>query len=206
MARAKTVWMFIEPIKRQFSFLTSSYHFLVVEELCAPEAFGNSLVRYRSANVEITVVLDRGQVQVDIASIPNVSNYRFALPTLVEYLAPESGETDYVYPDELTDYYDKIDWQINRLATLLEQYGRPIFRGEFSAWHEVNERRQRQALLEYRKLTGKEPLNIESKQFGEKLHQEINRRVEQQNRSPDPAATQKQEGDAPPWWAFWRRR
>lgn len=197
--------MFIEPIKRRFSFLTNDYHFQVVEELYAPEAFGNSLVQFRSTNVEITVVLDRGQVQVDIAPYPNVPNYRFGLPTLVEYLAPESGETDYVYPGELTDYDEKIDWQINRLATLLEQYGRPVLTGEFSAWQEVNERRQRQALLAYRQLTGREPLNIESKQLGEKLQQEINRRVEQQNRSADPPAPQKQ-ADVPPWWAFWRRR
>ena len=100
---------FAVAVKKKFRNLTDKCGFTSVAELYDSEAFGNSLVQFRSDSMDIAVVLDRGQVHVDIAPYPNPSEFRFSLPSIVAYLAPESGETDYVYLDELDDYDHKIE-------------------------------------------------------------------------------------------------
>jgi len=170
-------YVFADQAKTKFRYLIDSYGFTVVDELYDPEAFGNSLVQYRSASLDIYIILDRGRVLVDIAPYPNVSNYRFGLLSFIEYLAPELGEIEYIYPDEPEDYNGKIDWQVERVAGLLQQYcAEPVLTGEFSAWAELDERREKEALTAYRKMTGKDPIKIESEALREELEQELNTR------------------------------
>jgi len=200
-------YVFTEQVKKKFRYLVDGYGYSVVDEVYDPEAFGNSLVQFRSDSVDIFIVLDRGRVLIDIAPYPNVSNHKFGLPTIIEFLAPEAGEMSYIYPEKPGDYYEKIDWQIDRLTTLLQQYAVPVLNGEFSDWQELDERRQKQALRAYRKLAGKDPIKIDSEELKDEFQQEIDRRKVEQDRSTGKSSSCPKQGqESIPWWAFWRRQ
>ena len=197
-------YLVTEQIKKKFRYLVDEYGFSVANELYTPDIFGNGLVEYHSDFVNIAVVLDRGQLQVDISPYPNPSNYSsFGLPSIIENIAPESGETDYVYPEKLEDYRSSIDWQIDRLADLLQRYCVPVLRAEFSNWEQMDQQRQKRALKEYKTLTGKVPTKIDSDELQDAIQKEIDRRVAKRKHS---ASSQKEETETIPWWAFWRRQ
>ncbi len=169
-------YVFAEQVKERFRYLIDDHGFSVVDERYDPEAFGNSLVDFQSSNTVIRVLLDRGQVLIDIGPCPRSPDYWFGLASVVEFLAPEADEPAYIFPETWDSYYDKIDWQVVRLARVLRQYCAPVLRGEFSRWKEMAERRSKEAGDIYRALTGKDPIKITSEELGEKIRKEENRR------------------------------
>lgn len=153
-----TQYKFTENVKRFFSYLIDDYGFLVVGERYDPEVFGNSLVRFRASYVDILVVLDRGQVRIDINPYPMTQGYQFGLPSVVRFLAPEAGEPAYVFPETWQDYSGMINWQLERVACVLQQYCSSVLRGEFSDWKAISDLQKKEAEDGYRRLTGKEPI------------------------------------------------
>ena len=115
-------YVFVEQVKKRFRYLTDDYGFSVVDERYDPEAFGNSLVQFQSSLVGVRVALDRGQVLIDIGSSSEPQVSWFSLPNVVKYLAPELDELAYVFPERWDDYYHMVDWQVIRLAHLLQRY------------------------------------------------------------------------------------
>mgnify|MGYP000219498111 CR=1 FL=1 len=158
-----TQYIFTEQAKQHFHYLIDDYGFSVVDERYEPEAFGNSLIQFRSSAIDIMVVLDRGQVLIDVSPYPRLSNYQFGLATVVKFLAPEANEPVYIFPETWEDYDDMIEWQLTRLARMLRQYCAPVLRGEFSDWETMNECRKKEAEEEYRRLIGKDPIRVASK-------------------------------------------
>jgi hypothetical protein len=155
-----TQYRFTEQARRRFHYLIDDYGFSVVDERYDPDAFGNSLVRFRSSAVDVVLVLDRGQVLIDINPYPMIEDYQFGLPSVVEFLAAEAGEPVYVFPETWENYYDMIDSQLERLARVLRQRCSSILRGEFSDWEAMSDFRKKEAEEGYRRLTGKDPIVV----------------------------------------------
>jgi hypothetical protein len=143
-------------VKTGFQYLISDYGFSVTDERYDPQSFGNSLVEFRSKETAIRLVLDRGQVLVDLGPISWDPNSWCSLSSMMEVLAPEGGEPAYVFPETWESYSGMVDWQINRLARLLRQYCSLVLTGQFSGWKELARRRTKEAEDGYRALTGKD--------------------------------------------------
>lgn len=169
-------YVFAEQIKKHFHYLIDDYGFSVIDERYDHEAFGNSLVQFRSSTTDVVVVLDKGQVLIDISPYPEIPNYRFGLATVVEFLSPDADEPAYIFPEKWDNYYGMIDWQVTRLTRVLRQYCAPVLRGEFSKWKEMDEIRRKETEDRYRALTGKVPIEIVSEEIREKIQREESRR------------------------------
>ena len=73
------------------------------------------------------------------------------------------------------NYYDKIDWQVTRLARVFRQYSDAVLRGKFSQWKELKEFRWKKVATDYRAFTGKNLPKIppkETPQFGGCQHRD----------------------------------
>lgn len=169
--------MFNEQVKRQFRYLIEDYGFSVVGERYDPEAFGNSLVDFRSGSIIMRMLLDRGQVMVDFRPCVGPSDSWYDLGSVIEFLAPEADEPAYIFPETWDNYQDMVNWQVDRLAGIVRRYCIRILRGEFSEWEEIAEARKRKAMDEYKALTGKRPLEIASKELGRAIRNEEEQRA-----------------------------
>jgi len=168
--------MFNEQVKKQFWYLIEDYGFSVVDERYNPEAFGNSLVDFQSNSIVMRVLLDRGEVTVDFRPRTGPSNSWYDLGSVVEFLAPEADEPIYIFPETWGNYQDMINWQVDRLAKVVQQYCARVLRGEFSGWEEIAETRNRKATSEYWALTGKSPVRIASEELGRAIRKEEEKR------------------------------
>jgi len=149
-------YSFIERVKTSFQYLVDDYGFSIANERYDPQSFGNSLVEFRSETTAIRLILDRSQVLVDLGPISWNPNSWFSLSSVMEFLAPEAGESAYVFPETWESYYDMIDWQVNRLAHILRRYCSLVLTGQFDAWEELERRRRKEAENGYKVLTGKD--------------------------------------------------
>jgi hypothetical protein len=167
---------FVELVKDLFGYLIKEYGFSVALDVYDVNAFGNSLVKFRSETVELEVVLDRGQVFINMEPNPNLADSRFSLPFVVDFLAPDAKEPVYIFPKEWDDYSEMIKWQTNRLARVLQQYCEPVLTGQFSQWQAIDELVKRGTEETYVSIVGKEPIRIESRDIEERIEKEIGRR------------------------------
>ena len=163
--------MFTEKVKEHFRYLIDDYGFSIVNESYTTDS-GNGLVEFRSRSVHIRIVLDRGQVLIDIGPSPEVLDYWFDLSSVIEFLSPEAHEPAYIFPEKWDNYYEMIDWQVARLARVLRQYCVSVLTREFPDWRELLERNQKEAEEVYKTLTGKASIKGSLKEF----HEEIQRR------------------------------
>jgi len=196
---------FSNKVKEQFQYLTEDYDFSITDEEYYSEGFGNIFVRYRSVSLDIAVGLDRGQVYVDVSPRPPRQDYQFGLPTIIQFTTPGAEDFTYIYPEEPDDPYQRINWQISRVAHLLRKYCSSVLKGEFTGWDEMDEWRRQKVLEVYRGIKNQDPIRIESEALRDELEQEIKRRqaAPEQRAGTSPATS-----EAPrsrPWWAFWRR-
>jgi hypothetical protein len=157
-----TQFTFTENVKKHFQYLIDDYGFSVVDEQLNSEAFGNSLIRFESSSTDIMIVLDRGQVIIDIGPYPATPNYQFSMASMMEFLTPEAEEPAYVFPETWENYDEMIEWQVRRLARVLRQYCSPVLLGRFSEWEELDQRIRKEAREAYRTLKGKDPIVVSS--------------------------------------------
>ena len=148
---------FFEEVRRQFDYLVKDYGFSVKQEFYAPEAFGNAVVELRSSEVGVRVLLDRGQVLVDIGPLSLPPESWFGLPSIVQFIASQAIDSEYIFPESWEDYDVMVSHQIERVANILRKYGTPVVAGSFKGWEEIGKRRGEEGEAEYRMLTGKRP-------------------------------------------------
>lgn len=167
---------FIEQAREQFRYLVDDFAFRVGAERYDPDSFGNALVEYESAAADVRITLDRGQVLIDVKQHSESWSTSFGLPTILSYLAPNVDEPPYVFPDA-GDYCERVSWQLARLARVFRQFCGPILTGEFSDWDTMLRLRREQSEDEYRRLTGKARVRIESPDFWEKRRRWLDKRA-----------------------------
>ncbi len=123
-----------ELVKKHFRFLVDDYGFTLVRDEYDPEAFGNSLVEYRLPTTIVMVSRDRDWIRVGVGSISDPRHRLYSLESLIEFFAPEAPKGIDTYQPEASD-----DFQLSNLACILQDYGGPVLRGEFTKWKELEE-------------------------------------------------------------------
>ena len=146
---------FQELVVRHFSYISADKRFSMVRNL-GSESFGNALIEYQSKETILQISLDKSQVLIDIKPRSMTHTSWFGLPSLIEFLSPESNEAAYVFPDKWDDYDDMIEWQVKRVARILHQYCEPILSGKFTKWKKVAEMRLKKVQKEYKDITGED--------------------------------------------------
>lgn len=174
-------YMFTERVKEKFRYLVEEYGFSVADERYDPDAFGNSLVDYQSGKTTIRVLLDRGEVTIGVGPYPLASDCWFDLSSVLEFLAVHISEPLYIFSEEWDRHDDMIDWQVSRLAHLLQQCCSSVLRGEFTKWKEMEQLRRKKSENEYRILTGRDPIKMASENAQERIRQEEQRRQQKQD-------------------------
>ncbi len=136
---------FAEIVKQNFGYLLDNYGFSVVDESYNPEWFGDALVEFQSAQLQVLVIRERGDVFLFVSPLSH-PEYRFELSEIINFLAPNERERVKVYffPDLPGEPEKSMDLQSANLARVLYQYGSPLLRGEFLQWKELSEFTQRQ--------------------------------------------------------------
>lgn len=116
---------FFDQVKKQFRFLIDDFQFSISEELSFPNVFGNCLVLMQSKDCRIRVVLERGQVFIDVSplstSAPDLSSSWFDLMVIAAFVAQGSPQERLAYaqPDDSLGPEARIDWQLSRLSGIL---------------------------------------------------------------------------------------
>lgn len=166
---------FIRLVEKHFEYLIDEYGFDIAETRHSPENFGNGLVRFQSSEVNITIILDRGQILIDLGPRSVAPNQCFDLRAVVMFLEPQITEPIYLFPDN-TNGNESREWHITRLARLLRQYCAQILEGRFSNWEELRQFTNKAALETYRNITGRDPIRITSKKGIASIQEELERR------------------------------
>jgi hypothetical protein len=125
---------FIRQVKQSFQYLITEYSFSLVAEHFSPKSFGNALVKYSSETVEITIVLDRGQVLVDLRPFFDLSRRTYSLITVVRYLTRNQTEVVPLFFQEERILQSSVIEQIDTAAYTLKHYCSSILRNQFTEW------------------------------------------------------------------------
>lgn len=130
--------LFTELVKKHFDFLLKQYGFSIVHEDYYPDIMGNSWIVFTSHGTGISIVLDKGQVLMNVgpSSLSREKWYEFS--DIISFFAPDQKPV-YVFPDGFSEYKDALENQVSRLARLMEEYCRPILQGDFSMQNQIKE-------------------------------------------------------------------
>jgi len=111
--------LFFDQVEKHFHYLVDKYGFSVVKKELS-DHFDNTQIILESKECRIWVLRERGEVYVDIGPL-SVPEESYDLTTLIAYLTKEAEQLTYKVPD-YDDYDVRIEWQVERLAGILERY------------------------------------------------------------------------------------
>ncbi|MBC7227547.1 MAG: hypothetical protein H5T61_09980 [Thermoflexales bacterium] len=108
---------FFEQVRKHFRYLESYGFGIAYEEIFT--GFDNAEVVFQSEKCRIRVLLERGEVYVDIGPLPP-TEYWVDLAILVEFLT--QGAETWQYEIPTGDYQFRVEWQLARVANKLRHY------------------------------------------------------------------------------------
>lgn len=114
---------FADAVKRSFGWLERMGFGL--------SAQADTLVRYQSGAVEVTVYHGRSSYEIGVEAGPRNRDVRFSLAELIEIADPQVAET-YRIPSATTP--EAVARFAEEQSERLQRYGGPIFRGDPSVW------------------------------------------------------------------------
>jgi len=134
-------------VRQHFRYLTDEYGFSITHDEYFPESMGNADILFVSPQTGVRIVLDRGQVVINIGSVLQPQKDWFEFSDVVHFFTPET-EPVYIFPQDNSNYHAAIESQVIRLARLMRQYCEPLLKGDFSMQSGISEiERQRVAKL-----------------------------------------------------------
>jgi len=125
-------------IVKYFDYLTKNYNFNIVRKEFDHQAMGNAVVIFSSLPIEIEVVIDRDQAFIRISSKTDLKKEWFNFADIAKYYAPLLPEV-YVFLDKTMNnsWDDVVEYQLQKLSQILDEYCKPILKGEFLAQAEI---------------------------------------------------------------------
>jgi hypothetical protein len=123
-------------IKQYFQYLIDTYGFFIDHEQYSPEIMGNTEIVYKSTQIGIRIIIDRGQVLVNIGNPSWPESDWFEFSDVVHYFSPEV-KFIYAFQDNVQDEQIDVEAQIKRVARMCNQYCGPILRGDFSMQEQI---------------------------------------------------------------------
>jgi hypothetical protein len=133
--------------------LTTEFDFWVVDKVFDPQTMGNAFVRYKSSRVGIEIVIDRDQLLIVLGDQMEPREKWFGYSYVLEYFAP--AEIAYLDVGQLFNekranhtsnadtWKEVIEYQLQRVSSMLRQYCEPILRGNFDMKKEIKEIEQK---------------------------------------------------------------
>jgi hypothetical protein len=143
-------------IKRYFEYLMDEYGFLVDRERNYPEAMGNADIVFKSRLTAIKVVVDRGQVLINIGKVTWPEREWFEFSDVVHYFNPSMKEVYDFSEGPLNNQTAVIETQAKRLSLILRQYCEPMLIGDFTMQDQIKEvekKRVAELLEHFKKLS-----------------------------------------------------
>ena len=130
--------VFFEAVEREFDFLLTEYDYHIFQETYVSEQMGNASVVFISNLTIISIVLDRGQVLMEIGERSKPSKDRFEITDVLRYFS--SDEKMDVYQFSKKNPYDvpPVENQVLKLALLIRRYCDQILRGDFTMEEQIN--------------------------------------------------------------------
>jgi hypothetical protein len=168
---------FVVQVMRHFRHLIDDYGLQVSSRRYDPDVMGNSVIILKSTKLSIQVLLDRGQVTLDMAAPSASVGPWFSLVRVLKCLGVEGSEAEYEFPETWDNYDAMIDLQVVRLARLVQQYCGDIVSGKLSIWNDLGSQGFDQALADYRRIVGRDPIVIQHERLSERIRQEEARRA-----------------------------
>ena len=115
----------LHQVGKSFDFLVREHGFVVAQEQYDAQHFGNILMLFKSPDHLLKIIIDRGEVYIEIASTETPGLY-FDLAIVLEYLTKQEW---------LYDFTVDTDTQLNTLAGILKPYSREIFQDQLVLNH-----------------------------------------------------------------------
>jgi hypothetical protein len=146
----------IEIIKRYFKYLTDEYAFLIEREGYSPEAMGNAYIVFTSKLIAIRVVVDRGQVLIDIGKVALPEKEWFEFTDVIHYFNPGIKKVYAFSGVPLEKQNFTIEAQVKHVSLILRQYCEPLLIGDFSMEDQIKEierKRAKEMLEHFNKLS-----------------------------------------------------
>ena len=119
---------FYHKVKRHFQGLVERHKLSVVHEDRYPESYGNSIVVLESDHCRIRVLLERGQVFLEVGPVSapvdwltSAPDLWFDLTMLTSFVCSGADRWEYALPEDgFTDEFTESE--LRRLASILERY------------------------------------------------------------------------------------
>jgi hypothetical protein len=136
-------------IIQYFNYLIKEFDFNIEKKEFDPNMMGNAYVIFRSARVEIEIVIDRDQVLISLGDRKKSREKWFNYSDVLKLFAP--SEVAYSDLEDLfnekranhisnADTWDEvIEVQLDRLAVMLRRYCEPILKGDFSMKKDIKQ-------------------------------------------------------------------
>jgi len=114
---------FVEAAKQRFGSLLSSHGLTVDAARDIPNVDGTEIFMH-TTDYRVRVLRERGEVYIDVGPSAPADEW-YDLFTLVAYLNDRAGTDRYVVPN-LDSRGLRLDWQLDRLASILGSYDEQI--------------------------------------------------------------------------------
>jgi len=126
----------LHQVGKSFDFLVREHGFVVAQEEYDAQHFGNILMLFKSPDHLLKIIVDRGQVFIDIASTETPDAY-FDMAVILRHLTQQEW---------LYDFTVDTGTQLNTLAGILKSYSQEVFQDQLVRYHrtELDEIVQRQ--------------------------------------------------------------
>ncbi len=111
--------LFFDQVERHFRYLIDDCGFSVVKKK-RYKSFDNAEIILHSKKCHIRVLRERGHISVDAGPALLIEEW-YDLATLISYLTKEAEQLKYKIP-EYEDYDAEVEWQVERLAGILQTY------------------------------------------------------------------------------------
>ena len=119
--------LFFDQVEKHFRYLIDDYGFSVVKKK-QYDSFDNAKIILQSIDCRIEVFRERGFVEVYAGPLSSPKE-RYDLATLIAFLTKkEAKQFDYEIPIPEYDYDARIEWQVKKLAGILQMYCSQICR------------------------------------------------------------------------------
>ena len=128
----------LDILKQTYEFLIEEYGFRVKHAQYSPGFMGNSQIIYELNDIAISIVVDRGQVLINIGSTIKPVKEWFEFTDVIHYFDPNL-DIVYDYFENLDNANERIIQQANRLAQLLRKYCTPILKRDISMGPKIKE-------------------------------------------------------------------
>jgi hypothetical protein len=143
-------------VRKKLDYLISQYKYSFREELHSTEPFGDCLIEFWSSKTIVSIRLDRMDIVLLLGPLGEVESARLSLEVLVDFMTSRKKQFTAANFDFHGSFEERIEFHLERYASILREYCDPFLRGDFSLWIDALKYYVNYMRNYYCKLTGSE--------------------------------------------------